>query len=139
MRNRSTGMPSETRYARAADARRSPKARLYSAVPRSSQCPSIVTAQLLYRFSTPALSSRTFLPSGVISLLSSSKNTGFRGEFRFRSSSEADEIASLVTGSGGTGIGSSAGRGGVGVFEPPPDPVAPGGGGICLVTGGTFL
>src|SRR5688500_13978909 len=36
------------------------------------------------------------------------------GELRFRSSSEADEIASSLTGSAGTIVGSATGSGGVG-------------------------
>src|SRR3954454_6202568 len=107
-------MPSDTRYARAAAARRSPNARLYSAVPRSSQCPSMVTAQVPYRFNSAALASSARWPSGLKSLLSNSKNTGFNGEFRFRSSSDAEEIASFGTGSGGTLVGSTAGFGGAG-------------------------
>ena len=41
-------MPSEVKYVFTAVARRSPSARLYSAVPRSSQCPSTVTTQVGY-------------------------------------------------------------------------------------------
>src|SRR3954471_7678343 len=131
-------MPSETRYARAAIARRSPNARLYSAVPRSSQCPSIVTAQLVYRFSSEALSSSAFWFAALSSLLSSSKNTGFSGEFLFRSSSDADEIASSRTGSFGTAIGSETGTGGAG-GRAGVEGVAGGGGGIGRATGGVFL
>src|SRR4051812_31588527 len=139
MRSRSAGIPSETRYARAAVARRSPNARLYSAVPVSSQCPSIVTAQLVYRFSSAALSSRAFWPSRLRSLLSSSKKTGFSGELRFKSSSEADEIASFGTGSGGTTVGSGTGSGGVGGRFGVAVPVVGGGGIAGRTTGGVFF
>ena len=66
----------------------------------------MVTVQVAYRFRTPAFSSSVFCASVVSSLLSSSKNTGLSGEFLFRSSSDADEIASSRTGSGGTMVGS---------------------------------
>src|SRR5437762_1474645 len=95
-------------------ARRSPSARLYSGVPRSSQWPSIVTYQVEYFFSAEALALRTAWPSALTSLLSSSKNTGLRGELRLRSSSEADAMVSSLTGSGGTMMGSATGSGGAG-------------------------
>ena len=62
------GTPSETRYDWAVTARRSPSARLYSAVPRSSVCPSIVTVQLAYLRSNSAVSSSVARASGVSSL-----------------------------------------------------------------------
>ena len=68
-----------------------PSARLYSAVPRSSQCPSIVITHDLYFFITSALPSRIFCASPEISELSKPKNTGLSGEFLLISSSEADE------------------------------------------------
>src|SRR6266487_2131354 len=114
MRSRSAEIPRDTRYARAVTARRSPNARLYSAVPRSSQCPSIVTAQFVYLFSSPAFSSSVFCATGLNSSLSYSKKTGLSGEFLFRSSSDADVIASSRTGSGGTTVGSFTGSGGDG-------------------------
>src|SRR4051812_25705314 len=132
-------MPSDTRYARAAIARRSPKARLYSAVPRSSQCPSIVTDQLGYFFSSAALASSAFCEAALRSLLSSSKYTGISGEFLFKSSSDADEIASSRTGSGGTTVGSLTGSGGAGGRVGLVDAVTGGGGGIGRATGGAFL
>src|SRR5438132_10109171 len=107
-------MPTDTRYVRAATARRSPKARLYSAVPRSSQCPSIVTVQLGYFFRTAASASSAAWPAALTSALSSSKNNGLSGELRFRSSSEADAMASSRAGSGGTTVGSATGCGGAG-------------------------
>ena len=50
----------------------------------------------------------------MISLLSYSKNSGFNGELRLMSSSDADAIASSLTGSGGTMVGSATGSGGAG-------------------------
>src|SRR5260370_21901593 len=122
------------RYARAATARRSPRARLYSAVPRSSQCPSIVMVQLAYFFNSAAFALSVVCPCALTSLLSSSKNSGCSGELRLMSSSEAERMASSFTGSGGTIDGSATGSGGAGgrVVELPP--VAEGGGG----TGRTF-
>src|SRR5881296_2571252 len=130
-------MPSAIRYARALTARRSPRARLYSAVPRSSQWPSIVTVQVPYFLSRVAFSFSVCCASGDSSSLSNSKNTGLSGEFLFRSSSEAVAIASSRTGSGGTIVGSEIGGGGdggrgAGVVVP----VAVGAG---RTTGGGFL
>src|SRR5438067_5652193 len=132
-------MPSDTRYARAAMARRSPNARLYSAVPRSSQWPSIVMVQVPYFFSSPASWSSALCAAGLRSLLSSSKNTGWSGEFRFKSSSDADEIASSRTGSGGTMAGSVTGSGGAGGRPGVEGAVVAGGGGVGRATGGVFL
>src|SRR3954467_7939747 len=132
-------MPNEIRYARAAIARRSPKARLYSAVPRSSQWPSTVTAQLVYRFSSAAFSSSVFWFAALRSLLSSSKYTGFSGEFLFKSSSDADEIASSRTGSGGTATGSRTGSGGDGGRAGAVPGALAGGGGMGRARGGIFL
>src|SRR5262245_1696037 len=84
-----------------------------------------------------AFSSSTDFAGGPISSQSSSKITGFNGELRFKSSSDADEIRSSRTGSGGTMVGSLTGSGGAGgrvlaaVFG--------GGGGAALTTGGCFL
>src|SRR5689334_4391094 len=58
-------------------ARRSPRARLYSLVPRSSQWPSIRT-RLSFDFSHAALVSRVFASLWRMSYLSKSKNTSFR-------------------------------------------------------------
>src|SRR5262245_10857905 len=120
-------MPSDTRYSRAASARRSPNARLYSAVPRSSQCPSMVMIQAPYFLSTSALELRTDWPSDVTSELSYAKNTGRNGESRFRSSSDFDPIASSATGSAGTTVGSATGSGGAG-GRGAAEPVEAGGG-----------
>src|SRR5262245_16921234 len=57
-------------------ARRSPSARLYSLVPRSSQWPSMST-RLSLDFSHTALASRIFASPGRTSYLSKSKNTSF--------------------------------------------------------------
>src|SRR5207253_5591987 len=66
------------------------------------------------------------------------KNTGASGEFLFRSSSEADEMASSRTGSGGTIVGSLTGSGGAG-GRPGAAGAADGGGGAGRATGGVFL
>src|SRR5262245_46223060 len=100
----------------------------------------MVTAQLGYFFNVAAFSSRVFCASALRSLLSYSKNTGFSGELRLRSSSEAEAIASSRTGSGGTTVGSATGSGGAGGRELPLVDVVPGGGGgIGRATGGVFL
>src|SRR5205823_14745485 len=70
---RSAATPRETRYSRAAPARRSPRARLYSAVPRSSQYPSIRTSMWGFALSHSALASRIVASSGRIADLSKSK------------------------------------------------------------------
>src|ERR671936_2117841 len=111
---RSAEIPSETRYVRAAIARRSPSARLYSAVPRSSQWPSIVTVQVEYFFRIAASASSTPCSARSISALSNSKKAGLSGEFRFRSSSDALAIVSSRIGSGGTTGGSATGSRGAG-------------------------
>src|SRR5216684_319368 len=61
-----------------------------------------------------AFSSSADLAALLISELSNSKNAGFSGELRFRSSSDVDEMASSRTGSGGTTMGSETGTGGAG-------------------------
>src|SRR5215813_11678130 len=63
---RLASMPRSARFAIADFARRSPRARLYSAVPRSSQCPSISTRFPELDFSQAALASRIFASSGVM-------------------------------------------------------------------------
>ena len=126
-----------TRYARAASARRSPSARLYSAVPRSSQCPSMVIVQVAYRLSTTAFSSSTDRAGGPISSLSSSKNTGL-GRVAVQVVERRRRNASSRTGSGGTMVGSFTGSGGAGTRVPEAG-VTGGGGGICRATGGCFL
>jgi hypothetical protein len=58
------------------------------------------------------------------------------GEFLFRSSIDADEIASSRTGSGGTTVGSATGSGGAGGRV---GVVVAVGGGAGRATGGAFL
>src|SRR5688572_29749580 len=109
---RSGGTPSDTRNVLTATARRSPRARLYSGVPRSSQCPSMVTTQLEYFFSTSAFSAAVARPASSSSALSTPKNTGFSGELRLRSSRVRLEIPSSASGCCGTGSASSTRCGG---------------------------
>src|SRR5262245_8358471 len=104
---RSPGMPRETRYVFTVTARRSPSAKLYSAVPRSSQCPSIVITHEGYLRNVAALLCTTAWASLSSSALSRPKKAGLNGEFRFRSSSERPPIESSPIGSGGTGRFSS--------------------------------
>src|SRR5687767_14361325 len=128
-------MPSDIRYARADTARRSPSAKLYSAVPRSSQCPSIVITHDGYFLSTAALACRVARLGSLISALSNSKKTGCSGESRFKSSSERADTSSVGNGCGGIGSRTGAGRSG-GVV----DAVGGGGaGGVGRATGGWLL
>src|SRR5262245_3839280 len=86
----------------------------------------MVTVQALYLRKTVAFWSSAAWPSVEISALSSSKYTGFSGDVRFSSSSEAVETGSLVTGSGGTMAASFSGSAGVdGRAAPTPRPFAP--------------
>src|SRR5688572_11310758 len=100
-------MPSDTRYVLTATARRSPSARLYSAVPRSSQCPSISTIHVGNFFNSSAFPATIARPWSSSSALSRPKNAGFNGELRFSSSSERLPIESSASGSAGTGSDSS--------------------------------
>src|SRR3989454_8835031 len=59
-------------------ARRSPRARLYSLVPRSSQCPSTRTSMFSCDFNQAALASSIFASVGRMSYLSNSKKTSFK-------------------------------------------------------------
>src|SRR5437773_7940548 len=94
-------MPSATRYVLTATARSSPSARLYSAVPRSSQCPSIVTTHVGYFFMMSALPETITRPASSSSELSSPKKAGLNGESLFRTSSERLPIvSSLIAGTG---------------------------------------
>src|SRR5215510_1811066 len=88
-------------------ARRSPSARLYSLVPRSSQWPSMST-RLSLDFSHEALASRIFASPGRMSYLSKSKNTSF----------------SSATATNSFGDGRAPGVG-VDVPDPAPDDPAP--------------
>src|SRR5688500_8804393 len=115
--SRSGETPSETRYVFAAFARFSPRARLYSAVPRSSAWPSTVIIQVAYFLSTSALALTIIRPSSSSSWLSTTKKAGFSNPDLFKSSSGEDATASAtgrtigasatLTGSGGSGGGGS--------------------------------
>src|SRR5437867_9372243 len=74
----------------------------------------MVMDQVEYFFRVAAFASSMLLPSALISELSYSKNTGFSGELRFKSSSDAEAMRSSFTGSGGTSVGSATGSGGAG-------------------------
>src|SRR5512137_390139 len=89
-------------------ARRSPRARLYSLVPRSSQCPSIRT-RLSFDFSQAALVSSVLASFGRTSYLSKSKNTSFRLSVA-RNSLGAGGVA-LGAVDGATGDGAIPGAG----------------------------
>src|SRR5688572_16839237 len=132
-------MPSDNRYVLTATARRSPSARLYSAVPRSSQCPSTVIIHVGYLRITAAFAVTTARPASSSSALSSAKYAGLNGESRFRSSIDRALMPSsaIATGSGGTGSTSvveGGGAGSVAVAEGGP----PGGAG-CASGGGCRL
>src|SRR5439155_23880121 len=90
-------------------------------------------------FNVAALSSSARCASDDRSLLSKSKKTGLSGELRFRSSSDADEIASSRTGSGGTTVGSATGSGGAGGREAGVVVLGGAGGGIGRAIGVCFL
>src|SRR5258705_2059426 len=133
-------MPSATRYVLTATARSSPSARLYSAVPRSSQCPSTVTTHVGYFFMMSALPDTIARPASSSSELSSPKNAGLNGESRFRSSSERlPMVSSLIAGTGtdsstrcGVGAGDADDGDGAGVETA-------GGGDGCVTGAGFFL
>src|SRR6186997_2679210 len=91
-----------------------------------------------YFFSTAALACNTCCPSLLTSELSSSKNSGRKGESRLRSSSDFDPIVSSA-GIGGTGIGSLTGCGGPGGGGGTLPLVLAIGGGIGRATGGFAL
>src|SRR4051812_45488938 len=132
-------MPSDTRQVLAASARFSPSARLYSAVPRSSQCPSMVITHVGYFLRMPALVLSACCDAPSTSKLSSGKNTGWNGEFLLMTSrSPPTSGSSLMVGSGGTGVRSGTGVGGAGGGLPGVVVVL-GGGGSGLETGGFFL
>src|ERR1051326_3768506 len=94
--------PWETREFIVALARRSPSARLYSLVPRSSQWPSIST-RLSFDFSHVALVSRIFASLARMSYLSKSKNTSFRLSVA-RNSLGAGGFVGEVEGATGDGV-----------------------------------
>src|SRR5215510_9401204 len=95
-------------------ARRSPSARLYSLVPRSSQWPSMRT-RLSLDFSHAELASRIFASLGRMSYLSKSKNTSF----------------SSATATNSFGDGRVPG---VDVLDPAPEDPAPEGVGAAVVS-----
>src|SRR5262249_32902454 len=70
-------MPVVVRYSLAVLARRSPSARLYASVPRSSQCPSIWVLTEGFAFKKAAFLSRIARASGRRSYLSKSKLTSW--------------------------------------------------------------
>src|SRR5262249_42871014 len=70
---REDATPRLIRYSFTAEARREPRPRLYSALPRESQCPSIVTIVLPQRFIQSASFCRVARPASRISARSSSK------------------------------------------------------------------
>src|ERR1700730_5728905 len=87
----------------AAFARRSPRARLYSLVPRSSQWPSIRT-RLSFDFSQAALVSSIFASGGRMSYLSKSKNTSLRLSVARNSLGAGGEVGLAVDGATGDGV-----------------------------------
>src|SRR5262245_28817544 len=89
----------------AALARRSPKARLYSAVPRSSACPSTRTSSSGWALRYVALASSTFASFGRILDLSKSK------KMSFSASLGANSAGRGAAGGGGAGVGAGAGGG----------------------------
>src|ERR1700681_2103512 len=87
----------------AAFARRSPRAKLYSLVPRSSQWPSIRT-RLSFDFSQAALVSSIFASVGRMSYLSKSKNTSLRLSVARNSLGAGGEVGLAVDGATGDGV-----------------------------------
>src|SRR3954464_12116181 len=123
-------MPSDTRYVLAASALFSPSARLYSAVPRSSQCPSIVITHDGYFFRRAALVLKACCAVPSTSKLSRGKNTGWNGEFLLMMSrSPLTSGSSVIRGSGGIGVVSGTGVGGAGGGAGVGGPDGGGGGG----------
>src|SRR5260370_2599836 len=95
-------------------ARRSPSARLYSLVPRSSQWPSIRTRWFALDFSHEAFASRTFASSAPMSYLSKSKWMSFSSATDMNSPGAGRTVAARGAGPGVEGGG-------------PPGPVGPAG------------
>src|SRR5262245_31268143 len=93
----------------AALARRSPRARLYSTVPRSSQCPSISTSWPAFALSQLAFSSRTFEASGLMLYRSKSKKMSLTLALTAKSLG-----AGRAVGAGVAGAAVGAGGGGAG-------------------------
>src|SRR5512146_943568 len=84
-------------------ARRSPRARLYSLVPRSSQCPSIRT-RLSFDFSQAALVSSVLASFGRRSYLSKSKKMSFRCALAVNSLGAGGVVLGAVEGATGDGV-----------------------------------
>src|SRR5580765_3276172 len=98
-------------------ARRSPSARLYSEVPRSSQCPSISTSWLGLALRYAAVASSTAASAGRMSDLSKAKWIGLSASLARYSLGGAGGAGAVVggtTGAGATGAGAGAGVAGVG-------------------------
>src|SRR5262250_613326 len=89
-------------------ARRSPRARLYSFVPRSSACPSISTRLLALDLSQLALASRVLASSGRMSYLSKSKKMSLRFAFSANSAGRGGVAGAAVAGAGVAGTGAGA-------------------------------
>src|SRR5262249_1215353 len=84
-------------------ARRSPRARLYSLVPRSSQWPSISTRFSAFDFSHEALASSVLASSGRTSYLSKSKWMSLRASTAAKSFGEGRGAAGPASGAGAAG------------------------------------
>src|SRR5215510_7006824 len=129
-------------------ARRSPRARLYSLVPRSSQCPSTRTSMLSCDFSQAALASSIFASVGRMSYLSKSKKMSFRSATAAKSRGAGRALPLVLP----LGVGVAVPPGCTLVVppeplgpdgpEPPDDPVAPatpvGAGADAAVVAGRF-
>src|SRR5438067_11622527 len=119
-------MPRLCRYSLTALARRDPRLRLYSELPRESQWPSTVTCVPVQRFIQSASFCSALRASSRRSDLSRSKNTSSSGFSEFSSSTDfRAKISSSVRARGvGAGAGAAGGGGGGGGAG-----VAAGGGG----------
>src|SRR5678816_770035 len=89
-------------------ARRSPRARLYSLVPRSSQCPSISTRLLALDLSHDALASSVLASSARMSYLSKSKYTSLRFALSANSRGRGGVAGAAVAGAAVAGAGEVA-------------------------------
>src|SRR5262245_14556130 len=98
-------------------ARRSPRARLYSLVPRSSVWPSISTRFSAFDLSHEALASSVFESSGRMSYLSKSKWMSLRASTAVNSFGEGRGAAGPASGAGAAGaavLGAADGDGACG-------------------------
>src|SRR6266850_3401484 len=105
-------MPSDTRNCFTALARRSPRPRLYSVEPRSSQWPSMVTLNRGYFFRKSAVVESAARASGRISALSKSK-------YASRTSLKKSSSSVGPAGGGGGGGGAFTETVAAAVVEPP--------------------